>query len=76
MQYYAFDYKFDFRENVNSFEYFSKIKIQVFENLKRIVFVFDVVSNEVSRDSIDLNDEVDAKLDDLNDNDNKDSRWT
>lgn len=80
MQYYAPDYELDVRtsnmENANSPEYLSKIKIQVLENLKRTAFAPSVQMNEVPRDPIGLDDEADAELDDLDEDENKDSRWT
>ena len=63
-------------ENANSAEYLSKIKIQVLENLKRTACAPSVQMNEVPRDPIGLDDEADAELDDLDEDENKDSRWT
>ena len=62
-------------DNANSPEYLSKIKIQVLENLRRTAAP-SVPMNEVPRDPIGLDDEADAELDDLDEDENKDSRWT
>ena len=62
-------------DNANSPEYLSKIKVQVLENLRRTAAP-SVQMNEVPRDPIGLDDEADAELDDLDEDENKDSRWT
>ena len=80
MQYYAPDYELDVRtsnmDNANSPEYLSKIKTQVLENLKRTTFAPSVQMAEVPRDPVGLDDEADAALDDMDEDDNKDTRWT
>ena len=80
LQYYAPDYELDVRtsnmDNANSPEYLSKIKTQVLENLKRTTFAPSVQMAEVPRDPVGLDEEADAALDDLDEDDNKDSRWT
>lgn len=59
-------------DNLNSAEYLEKIKVQVIENLKRTTFAPSVQMNEVPRDPED----VDDVLDDADEDENKDSRWT
>lgn len=80
LQYYAPDYELDVRtsnmDNANSPEYLSKIKTQVLENLKRTTFAPSVQMAEVPRDPVGLDEEADAALDDLDEDDNKDTRWT
>ena len=80
LQYYAPDYELDVRtsnmDNANSPEYLSKIKTQVLENLKRTTFAPSVQMAEVPRDPVGLDEDADAALDDLDEDDNKDSRWT
>lgn len=63
-------------DNANSPEYLSKIKTQVLENLKRTTFAPSVQMAEVPRDPVGLDDEADAALDDMDEDENKDSRWT
>ncbi|KAG7006909.1 maintenance of telomere capping protein 1 [Physcia stellaris] len=79
-EYYAPDYELDVRtsnmDNANSPEYLSKIKTQVLENLKRTTFAPSVQMAEVPRDPVGLDDEADAALDDMDEDENKDSRWT
>ena len=80
LKYYAPDYDLDVRtsnmDNANSPEYLSKIKTQVLENLKRTTFAPSVQMAEVPRDPVGLDDDADAALDDLDEDDNKDSRWS
>lgn len=63
-------------DNANSADYLSKIKTQVLENLKRTTFAPSVQMAEVPRDPVGLDDEVDAALDDMDEDENKDSRWS
>ena len=63
-------------DNANSPEYLSKIKTQVLENLKRTTFAPSVQMAEVPRDPVGLDEDADAALDDLDEDDNKDTRWT
>ena len=63
-------------ENANSKEYLEKIKTQVIENLKRTAFAPSVQMTDVPRDPEGFNDEADAILDDLDEDENKDSRFT
>lgn len=63
-------------DNANTPDYLSKIKIQVIENLKRTTFAPSVQMNDVPRDPEGLDDEADAILDDADEDENKDSRWT
>jgi histone deacetylase 1/2 len=60
-------------DNANSPEYLEKIKIQVIENLKRTTFAPSVQMTDVPRDQ---DDEADAILDDLDEDENKDKRHT
>jgi len=76
-EYFAPDYELDVRpsnmDNANSPEYLEKIKIQVIENLKRTTFAPSVQMTDVPRDQ---DDEADAILDDLDEDENKDKRHT
>ena len=63
-------------ENANSKDYLEKIKIQVIENLKRTAFAPSVQMTDVPRDPQGLDDEADAILDDMDEDENKDSRYT
>ena len=79
-QYYAPDYELDVRpsnmDNANSLEYLQKIKVQVIENLKRTTFNPSVQMTDVPRDMEGMNDEADAELDDLDEDENPDTRYT
>ena len=79
-EYYAPDYELDVRpsnmDNANSQEYLQKIKIQVIENLKRTTFAPSVQMTDVPRDPVGYDDEADAELDDLDQDENPDSRFT
>ena len=63
-------------DNANSPDYLSKIKIQVIENLKRTTFAPSVQMTDVPRDPEGMDDEADAVLDDADEDDHKDARWT
>ena len=63
-------------DNANSFEYLEKIKTQVIENLKRTAFAPSVQMTDVPRDPEGYDDEAEAILDDLDEDDNKDTRDT
>ena len=63
-------------DNANSMEYLQKIKVQVIENLKRTTFAPSVQMTDVPRDPEGMNDEADAELDDLDEDENPDSRYT
>ena len=63
-------------DNANSYEYLEKIKNQVIENLKRTTFAPSVQMTDVPRDPAGMDDEADAMLDDLDEDENKDSRFT
>lgn len=63
-------------ENANSKEYLEKIKIQVIENLKRTAFAPSVQMTDVPRDPPGMDDEADAVLDDIDEDENKDVRHT
>jgi len=79
-QYYAPDYELDVRssnmENANSYEYLDKIKIAVIENLKRTAPVPSVQMQNVPSQSLGMTDEEEAELDDLDEDENKDTRVT
>ena len=63
-------------DNANSREYLEKIKTQVIENLKRTAFAPSVQMTDVPRDAEGMDDEADAILDDLDEDENKDTRYT
>ena len=63
-------------DNANSPEYLEKIKVQVIENLKRTAFAPSVQMTDVPRDPEGLDDEADAMLDDEDEDEHKDQRWT
>lgn len=63
-------------ENANSYDYLEKIKIAVIENLKKTAPVPSVQMQDVPRHGLGLTDEEEAELDDLDDDENKDSRMT
>ena len=63
-------------DNANTPEYLEKIKIQVIENLKRTAFAPSVQMTDVPRDPEGMNDEADAELDDADEDENPDARYT
>jgi histone deacetylase 1/2 len=63
-------------DNANSREYLEKIRIQVIENLKRTTFAPSVQMQDVPRDSLAMNDEDEAAMDDLDEDENPDRRRT
>jgi histone deacetylase 1/2 len=65
-------------DNSNSKEYLDKILIQVIENLKRTAFAPSVQMTDVPREPMvdGMDDEADAVLDDLDEDENKDKRFT
>lgn len=63
-------------DNANSQEYLQKIKTQVIENLKRTTFAPSVQMTDVPRDPIGYDDDGDAEMDDLDQDENPDSRFT
>ena len=63
-------------DNANTPEYLEKIKQQVIENLKRTTFAPSVQMTDVPRDPEGMNDEADAELDDADEDENPDSRYT
>ncbi|KAE8146178.1 hypothetical protein BDV25DRAFT_162997 [Aspergillus avenaceus] len=81
-EYFAPDYELDVRpsnmDNANTKEYLDKIRAQVVENLKRTSFAPSVQMTDVPRDPLveGMDDEADAILDDLDDDENKDKRFT
>ncbi|KAM5433628.1 histone deacetylase [Microsporum canis] len=81
-EYFSPDYELDVRpsnmDNANSKEYLEKIRIQVVENLRRTTFAPSVQMTDVPRDTLvdGMDDEADAILDDLDEDENKDKRYT
>ena len=63
-------------DNANSQDYLEKIKVQVIENLKRTTFAPSVQMTDVPRDPEGMNDEAEAELDDADEDENPDSRYT
>lgn len=63
-------------DNANSQEYLQKIKIQVIENLKRTTFAPSVQMTDVPRDPVGMDEEADGALDDMDEDDNPDVRYT
>ena len=63
-------------ENANNKEYLDKIRTSVIENLRRTTFAPSVQMTDVPRDSMAMNDEDDAILDDLDEDENPDKRHT
>ncbi|KAK2756998.1 histone deacetylase [Arachnomyces sp. PD_36] len=81
-EYFSPDYELDVRpsnmDNANSKEYLEKIRNQVIENLKRTAFAPSVQMTDVPREPLveGMDDEADAILDDLDEDENKDKRYT
>ncbi|KAL4890829.1 hypothetical protein BDV59DRAFT_78677 [Aspergillus ambiguus] len=81
-EYFAPDYELDVRpsnmDNANTKEYLDKIRAQVVENLKRTAFAPSVQMTDVPRDPLveGIDDEADAIMDDLDEDENKDKRYT
>lgn len=79
-KYYAPDYELNVRasnmDNANSKEYLDKIRAQVIENLRRTTFAPSVQMTDVPRESLAVNDEDEAELDDLDEDQNPDKRNT
>lgn len=65
-------------DNANTKEYLDKIRAQVVENLKRTAFAPSVQMTDVPRDPLveGMDDEADAIMDDLDEDENKDKRYT
>lgn len=80
-QYYGPDYELDVRasnmENANSRDYLEKIKNQVIDNLRKTAHAPSVQMTDVPRTTImGGTDDDDAELDDLDEDENKDTRHT
>ncbi|KIW99809.1 uncharacterized protein Z518_10737 [Rhinocladiella mackenziei CBS 650.93] len=79
-EYYAPDYELDVRpsnmDNANSREYLEKILTQVLENMRRTAHAPSVQMTDVPRDSLGMNDDDEAALDDLDEDENPDKRIT
>lgn len=63
-------------DNANSREYLEKILQQVLENMKRTAHAPSVQMTDVPRDSLGLNDDDEAALDDLDEDEHPDKRHT
>jgi len=63
-------------DNANTPEYLTKIKNSVIENLSRTKFGPSVQMTNVPNDIEGMDDEADAELDDLDEDENKDTRYT
>lgn len=65
-------------DNANTKDYLDKIRSQVVENLKRTAFAPSVQMTEVPRNPLleGMDDEADDVLDDLDEDENKDKRFT
>lgn len=63
-------------DNANSKEYLEKILAQVLENMKRTMHVPSVQMTDVPRDSLGMNDDEEAALDDMDEDMNPDKRIT
>lgn len=63
-------------DNANSKEYLDKIRVQVIENLRRTTFAPSVQMTDVPRDSMAVNDDDDAEMNDLDEEQNPDKRNT
>ncbi|KAN0069656.1 hypothetical protein V8E54_011962 [Elaphomyces granulatus] len=81
-EYFSPDYELDVRpsnmDNANTKEYLDKIRNQVIENLKRTAFAPSVQMADVPREPLmeGIDDDADAILDDLDEDENKDKRYT
>ncbi|KAL8955840.1 MAG: hypothetical protein Q9193_006446 [Seirophora villosa] len=80
-EYYAPDYELDVKpsnmDNANTQEYLEKIQLQVIDNLKRTTtHAPSVQMTDVPRDSMGINDQDDAALDDLDEDTHPDQRKT
>ncbi|KAI1951845.1 histone deacetylase [Ophidiomyces ophidiicola] len=81
-EYFSPDYELDVRpsnmDNNNSREYIDRIRTQVIENLKRSAHAPSVQMTDVPRDPLldGMDDEADAILDDLDEDENKDKRYS
>jgi histone deacetylase 1/2 len=65
-------------DNANTKEYLDKIRNKVVENLKRTTFAPSVQMTNIPRNPIlgGMDDEADDFMDDLDEDDNKDTRFT
>ncbi|KAJ9646069.1 histone deacetylase RPD3 [Exophiala oligosperma] len=77
-EYYAPDYELDVRpsnmDNANSREYLEKILVQVLDNLKRTAHAPSVQMTDVPSQSLGMNDDDEAALDDLDEEQTGDIR--
>ncbi len=63
-------------ENANSREYLEKILAQVLENMKKTAHAPSVQMTDIPRESLGMNDDDEAALEDLDDDENPDKRIT
>lgn len=63
-------------DNANSREYLEKIRVQVIENLRRSASAPSVQMTDVPRDIEGLDEEAEAMMDDLDEDENADRRHT
>lgn len=63
-------------ENANSSEYLEKIKNNVIENLRRTAPVPSVQMQDIPRASMGMTDDQEDEMDDLDEDENRDSRMT
>jgi histone deacetylase 1/2 len=63
-------------DNANTPEYLAKIRNSVIENLSRTKFGPSVQMTNVPGDIVGMDDEADAEMDDLDEDENKDTRYT
>lgn len=79
-QYFAPDFELDVRssnmDNANTPEYLAKIRNSVIENLSRTKFGPSVQMTNVPGDIVGMDDEADAEMDDLDQDENPDARYT
>ncbi|KAJ5201016.1 hypothetical protein N7449_005819 [Penicillium cf. viridicatum] len=81
-EYFAPDYELDVRpsnmDNANTKKYLDKIRNKVVENLKRTTFAPSIQMTDIPRHPIlgGMDDEADDFMDDLDEDENKDIRFT
>lgn len=63
-------------DNANTRDYLEKIQNQIIDNLRRVANAPSVQMQDVPRESMAMNDEDDAVLDDLDEDENPDKRHT
>ena len=63
-------------DNANSREYLDKILVQVLENMRRTIHAPSTQATEVPRESLGMNDDEEAALDDADEEMNTDKRFS